>query len=70
MNDFKSEDLTSIALKSKVSILTLAFIIPAALTNVGPTMLIKIKYHPLKNDNLPFKCVLPFEIGFTFSRCH
>lgn len=41
MNDFKSEDLTSIALKSKVSIFTLAFIIPAALTNVGPTMLIK-----------------------------
>lgn len=39
INDFKSEDLISIALKSNVSILTLALIKLAAFSNVGPTML-------------------------------
>lgn len=42
MNDFKSEDLISMALKSKVSIFTLAFIILAALMKFGPTILIKV----------------------------
>ena len=39
MKDFKSEDFISIALKSKVSIFTLALIKLAAFNSVGPTTL-------------------------------